>query len=146
MHIYSAIFAALLLSPTLADFHIGEQFGVYGSQPDPPTGTKYVACPSNYYNCNCFGRINPDRGVFIQGGQNPGSATFSLDAGLCGMGQLNFYYQDNKGGWDFYVNDGDGSLQGTCYPNSDSKICSLPFVYTFKYTDSLVCYSYICNP
>jgi len=148
MHIYSAIFAALLLlSPTLADFHIGEQLGVYGTAPDPPTGTKYVACPSNYYNCYCYGSINPDRGVFIQGGQNTGSATFSLHAGLCGMGQLNFYYQQSKGGWDFYVNNGDGSLQGTCYPNSDTKYCgtSLPF-FSAKYTDSLVCYSYICNP
>jgi hypothetical protein len=146
MHIYSAIFAALLLlSPTLADFHIGTQFGVYGTQPNPPTTTEYIACPSNYYNCNCYGAMNPDRGVLIQPGTNPGSATFYLKSGLCGMGQLDFYYQQSKGGWDIYVNGGDGSLQGTCYPNSDTQHCSFLPLFTSKYTDNLICYTHICN-
>jgi hypothetical protein len=144
MHIYSAIFAALLLlSPTLADFHIGQIMNVAGSAPNPPTNTEYIACPSNYYNCNCFG--SKDRAVNTYLGQNPASATFSLNSGLCGMGQLDFYYQDSKKGWDFYVNGGDGSLQGTCYPNSDTQWCAIPLLWTTKYTDNLVCYSYICG-
>ena len=148
MHIYSAIFASLLLlSPTLADFHIGEQQVLAAAPKEPVETTKYLACPSNYYNCNCYGSVHPDRGVFIQGSQNPGSATFSLDSGLCGMGQLNFYYQQSKGGWDFYVNDGDGSLQGTCYSNSaKSQSCSSFPLFQYQYFDRLICYSYICNP
>ncbi|KAN0085502.1 hypothetical protein V8E54_001969 [Elaphomyces granulatus] len=147
MHIYSAIFAALLLlPPTLADFHIGEQFGIVGSGDDPPTITKYIACPSNYYNCNCFGSLKSERGVFIPGGDNPGSATFSLNPGLCGMGKLDFYYQADKGVWDFYISDGNGEVQGTCYRNSAAKqYCGFPPFYKFQYTDSLVCYSYICK-
>jgi hypothetical protein len=145
MHIYSTIFAALLLlSPTLADFHIGQQDGVSAGPKEPISTTDYLACPSNYYNCKCYGSIHPDRGVFTVRGQSPGSATFSLSAGLCGMGQLDFYYRQSKGGWDFYVSGGDGSLQGTCYSNSDTETCySLGFLAT--YYDSLVCYSYICN-
>jgi len=147
MHIYSTIFAALLLlSPTLADFHIGQQDGVSASlDPKKPIlTTDYPACPSNYYNCKCYGSIHPDRGVFTVHGQSPGSATFSLSAGLCGMGKLDFYYRQSKGGWDFYVSGGDGSLQGTCYSNSDTEDCySLGFSAT--YHDSLVCYSYICK-
>jgi hypothetical protein len=145
MHIYSAIIAALLLlSPTLADFHIGQQDGDSAGPEGPIFSKKYVACPSDYYNCHCYGSVNPERGVFTLSGQNPGSATFSLKSGLCGMGQLNFYYQQSKGGWDFYVNGGDGSLQGTCYSNSDTKTCGkIGFLAT--YHDSLVCYSYICN-
>jgi hypothetical protein len=148
MRTYPAIFTALLLpSLTSADFHIGTQV-IYWSptSTDPIQQTRYLACPSNYYNCNCFGGYSSDRGVVTT--QSPASATFSLPAGLCGLGQLNFYYQQDKGGWDFYVNDGDGSLQGTCYSNSAStQYCfnNLPLLETV-YTDSLVCYSYICNP
>ena len=149
MRIYSAIFAALLLlSPTLADFHVGEQFGVAAGPTDPIEITRYLACPSDYYNCRCFGSIRPDRGVFIEGGQTPDSATFSLNAGLCGMGKLDFYYRQSKGAWDFYVSGGDGSLQGTCYRNSaDSQWCGTSYpAFTARYFDRLVCYSYICNP
>jgi len=144
MHIYSAIFAILLLlSPTLADFHIGEQ--VHNDRGITDT-TDFVACPSNYYKCNCFGMPNPasDRGVYIKSGQSPASNSFSLDAGLCGMGQLNFYYRQDKGGWDFYVNGGDGSLQGTCYPNLHAKDEGCP-IFQYTYKDLLVCYSYICK-
>jgi hypothetical protein len=149
MRTYPAIFAAVLLpSLTSADFHIGTQLILFGTAPDPPQLTRYLACPSNYYNCNCYGAYNSDRGVLTSNEQSPTSTTFSLQAGLCGLGQLNFYYIQDKGGWDFYVNGGDGSLQGTCYTNSAStQYCfgNLPLLST-SYTDSLVCYSYICNP
>ena len=146
MHIYSAIFATLLLlSPTLADFHIGQQDAVAAGPKEPISTTSYLACPSNYYNCYCYGAIgNPDRGVYTLYHQSPGSATFSLNSGLCGMGQLDFYYRQSKGGWDFYVNGGDGSLQGTCYSNSDTKTCA-KLGFLSSYHDKLVCYSYICN-
>ncbi|KAN0068725.1 hypothetical protein V8E54_013449 [Elaphomyces granulatus] len=141
MHIYSAIFAALLLiSPTLADFHIGLRSDVFGT----PKLPQYIACPSDYYNCLCYGRPKSDRGVYIRYPQSPDNYSFSLEAGLCGMGsQLNFYYQDNKGGWDFYVNNGDGTRQGTCYSNEDEETCLPDFIH---YTDELVCYSHICEP
>ncbi|KAN0076667.1 hypothetical protein V8E54_006809 [Elaphomyces granulatus] len=145
MHIYSTIFAALLLlSPTLADFHIGQHDRVSAGPQGPISATLYLACPSNYYNCKCYGSIRPDRGVFTVGGQSPGSATFSLSAGLCGMGQLDFYYRQSKESWDFYVNGGDGSLQGTCYSNSDTQTC-YSFYFSATYYDRLVCYSYICK-
>ena len=64
---------------------------------------------------------------------------FSVEAGLCGMGQLNFYKQGD-GHWDFYVDQGDGSLQGRCYSNSAVTSCSGDL-----YNDELVCFSYICG-
>jgi hypothetical protein len=134
----SFLIAALFPSCTLADFHIGEIFAFNSAG----SITEYVACPSNYFNCNCF-KLNPDRGVILAAGVVPSSAQFSLPAGLCGMKQLDFYYKSDKGGWDFYVHGGDGSLQGTCYKNSATKSCA--GAVSVSYSDALVCYSYICK-
>ena len=89
--------------------------------------------------------MNGDRAAEVRvDGKGVGSldgSFFSVESGLCGLGQLNFYKQSD-GSWDFYQNNGDGSLQGTCYSNTAITSCLLAFnVY-----DQLVCYSYICNP
>ncbi|KAK9312379.1 hypothetical protein V1524DRAFT_410843 [Lipomyces starkeyi] len=103
-----------------------------------------IACPSNYWNCNCF--TENDRGAQADNGNIKdivGSSFFQLDAGLCGMGALNFY-QQGDGSWQFYVDGGDGTLQGTCYSNSASDYC-WNVVGSASVADRLVCYSYICN-
>ncbi|KAK9351014.1 hypothetical protein V1523DRAFT_464191 [Lipomyces doorenjongii] len=102
-----------------------------------------VACPSNYWNCNCFDDL--DRGVETSEGLEDiyGQNFFQLDAGLCGMGALNFY-QQGDGSWLFYVDGGDGSVQGTCYSNSASDYC-WDVIGSKSVADRLVCYSYICN-
>lgn len=89
---------------------------------------------------------NADRGVAVESGSIIGD--FSLDAGLCGMGQLDFYYRPNLGHWEFYVNGGNGEIQGTCYKNDADLVgCNIhPFSFLeVNYDDKLVCYSYICG-
>jgi hypothetical protein len=39
------------------------------------------------------------------------------------MGQLDFYRRPS-GVWEFYVNKGNGELQGTCYEYSAGNTCS----------------------
>lgn len=80
--------------------------------------TEYIACPSNYYNCKCFGSIGIDRGVKVLPRGSTKGSFFSLASGLCGMGQLDFYYRPNFGHWEFYVHGGNGQVQGTCYKNN----------------------------
>lgn len=151
MHFYSIIVIfGSLATLGFANFHVGraDKTQITHSDLPPVTFTQYIACPSNYLNCNCYGGFaaNADRGVQVSKGSTSGD--FSLNAGLCGMGQLDFYYRANLGHWEFYVDGGDGSIQGTCYKN-DAKLaaCGLsPYsILETNYDDQLVCYSYICG-
>ncbi|CEG80558.1 hypothetical protein RMATCC62417_14876 [Rhizopus microsporus] len=121
-----------------ADFHISTGVATGGR-------TGVVACPSNYWNCNCYGK--GDRAGVVTDANNSGLGNitpdtnfFKIRKGLCGMGEMNFYKR-NDGRWEFYANNGDGKLLGTCYENKAIKKCT-----TVLLTDKLVCYSYICNP
>ncbi|KAJ2977919.1 hypothetical protein NQ176_g4098 [Zarea fungicola] len=141
-----------LVSSVSADFHVGRSdFSQQATNPDKGTilqWSDYFACPSNYYQCKCFGQLSSDRGVKVKSGSTTGQY-FSLESGLCGMGQLDFYYRPNLGHWEFYVNGGDGKVQGTCYSNSAETVrCGNPIFSNISagYHDQLVCYSYICNP
>ena len=127
--------AALTIPSTLADFHI-----VQGIAPGGGAGLE--ACPSNYYNCKCLKDgdraaqvIVNDKGV----GSLPDNF-FSVKAGFCGMGKLDFWKRGD-GHWDIYQSGGDGSAQGTCYGNTAGTNCSPGFFFN----DQLVCYSYICG-
>lgn len=138
-----------LISSVIADFHIGKtDFTQHSTNPDKPPfneWTDYVACPSNYYQCRCYGQVAPDRGVRLVSGATSGD--FSLAAGLCGMGRLDFYYRPNLDRWEFYVNKGDGTLQGTCYKNNPKSESCGGLLSNLQgiYHDTMVCYSYICN-
>ncbi|KAF8814055.1 hypothetical protein BYT27DRAFT_7180308 [Phlegmacium glaucopus] len=128
------IIAAFTIPSALAEFHIIE--GVA-----PGGGSGLEACPSNYYDCDCLKDGDRAARVLVNG---EGVASlpdnfFSVDAGLCGLGQLDFFKQSDEV-WNFYIHEGDGTLQGTCYPNNATNTCS-----GFYFFDQLVCYSYICN-
>ncbi|PTB68469.1 hypothetical protein BBK36DRAFT_1138588 [Trichoderma citrinoviride] len=108
-----------------------------------------VACPSNYYNCDCM--LNGDRTGHVIAGETPvyglsstGSNYFELD-GMCGTGNLNFYLQSD-GTWLFYIAGGDGSVQGTCYNGDNSVTDCNEFSAACSLSNILVCYSYICEP
>jgi hypothetical protein len=127
--------ASFTVLSALANFHI-----VQGIAPGGGAGLE--ACPSNYYNCDCLENGVRAARVVVNGngvGSLPASF-FSVDAGLCGLGQLNFYKQAD-GTWNIYVNEGDGTLQGTCNSNTAVNSCSDGFIFN----DELVCYSYICG-
>lgn len=150
MHQSSKFLGLLLLPTALANFHIGvaNKRTVPIKEGNPPvTWTTTIACPSNYLNCKCYGQFgdNADRGVGTVGHKQPGDM-FSLQAGLCGMGQLDFYYRSDRRVWEFYVHNGDGSLQGTCYSNSGSDWCvQHATTLATDYSDKMWCDSYICG-
>ena len=127
------ISASFAIPFAFADFHIVERFLEYGV---------HLACPSDYYNCRCF--VDDDRSEYVTVGDgvviNLPDNFFSVQSGLCGLKQLDFYKQSD-GSWDIYEENGDGSLQGTCNSNSGSNKCGRYGIY-----EELVCYSYICNP
>jgi hypothetical protein len=138
------------LSHVAADFHISAVVGGSVGYCSPDGGcidnynNRVVACPSNYWNCDCFSK--GDRGVLVDNGNIQditGLNYFQTDPGLCGMGAMNFYKQGD-GSWVFYVAGGDGSLQGKCYNNSGSDYCWYA-LGSDSVRDRLVCYSYICN-
>ncbi|KAL7933168.1 hypothetical protein V8C35DRAFT_280999 [Trichoderma chlorosporum] len=91
-----------LASNVAADFHILTgpcQIGVgsAGSLQDSS-----VACPSNYYNCNCM--IDGDCTGYLSAGNTPISGFsptesnyFQISA-MCGVGAMNFYLQGD-GSW-----------------------------------------------
>ncbi|KAF9511149.1 hypothetical protein BS47DRAFT_1347002 [Hydnum rufescens UP504] len=105
------VIAALTMPSALADFHI-----LRGVQTN--TGYSYdVACPSDYYYCDCF--MNASRGAGIT---------------------------MNDGHWEFYVHNGDGSLQGTCSSNIGSILNCPHKPDDYFFYEQLLCSSYICNP
>ncbi|KAI8887653.1 hypothetical protein K501DRAFT_268744 [Backusella circina FSU 941] len=117
------------------DFHVLQGIA-------PGGGTGMEACPSNYYNCKCWkngdraGRVADINGRGIA--DIAGRDYFRIDKGLCGMGQLDFYKRPS-GIWEFYVNKGNGELQGRCYENSaDSRLCMEKFKTALDMSYSLV--------
>ncbi|KAF9502596.1 hypothetical protein BS47DRAFT_1356897 [Hydnum rufescens UP504] len=131
------VMAALTMPSALADFHI-----LRGVQTN--TGYSYdVACPSDYYYCDCFMHASRGAGITMVGGGL--SYGFSTQGNLCGMGQLDFRLQ-NDGHWEFYVHNGDGSLQGTCSSNIGSILNCPHSPDDYFFYEQLLCSSYICNP
>jgi hypothetical protein len=132
----SFVAVALTTIPSaFADFHI-----VQGIAPGGGAGLE--ACPSDYYNCKCLKDGDRAAQVIVNGagvGSLPANF-FSVKKGLCGLGQLNFYKSSDGKSWNFYQDKGDGTVQGTCYPNTAGTTCS-----GFIFNDQLVCYSYICK-
>ena len=130
------ITAGLTIPSTLADFIIIQDLGSPGAI---GVGQILLACPANYYNCDCM--LNGNRRADGMGMTS--EPVFSVKGGLCGMGQLNFY-QQSDGHWDLYVNNGDGSLQGRCYGDSRRSMCPNP-PYAIDFLNQMVCYSHICG-
>ena len=133
--------ASFTILPALTNFHISQSVSLQ-SIASGVSDESLIACPSNDYTCDCLEGGNRAAKVMVYGQGVPGNlpdSFFSVNAGLCGSSQLNFY---NKGGgiWEFYQNNGDGSLKGTCYPNSASPGCP-----GYLIDDQLVCYSNICG-
>jgi hypothetical protein len=127
----AAILSALLISvnQVSANFHVS-------SLSENGVLEKYIACPSNYFNCDCF--TNGDRSGTVAG-DVAGGDFFQVESGLCGMPQMNFY-KNGDGSWDFYAAGGDGDVLGQCYGNGAEDFCGSKVV-----DDRLVCYSYVCG-
>lgn len=125
----------------LGDFHaLTASLGVGSARSD-----QQLACPSNYWNCYCM--FYNDRTGYIDAGNadsSTGGNFFSISAGLCGLGKMNFYLEGDH--WNYYLDRGDGSKIGSCYSNSASKGCIEPALGYGTGNDLLICYGYPCNP
>ncbi|KAF2158889.1 hypothetical protein M409DRAFT_30594 [Zasmidium cellare ATCC 36951] len=134
------IAASGLINLCLGDFHVlTASIGTGSGGSD-----QQLACPSNYWNCNCM--FHNDRTGYVDSGNadaSTGSTFFQISAGLCGLGEMNFYR--NGDAWDYYLAGGDGSKIGSCYSNSASKTCYIPVLGLGSGEDLLVCYGYPCN-
>lgn len=145
--------ATLLFAiPSLADFHIGradKETNPFARGDPVIKWTDYVACPSNYFGCQCYGYFSAtaDRGVSTRQNKAP-TGNFSINSGLCSAGQLDFYYRSSQNVWEFYKNGGDGTKLGTCYPNSGHDLCFIRTgtALTVNYYEALVCISDVCDP
>lgn len=132
--------AATFITQALADFHIvtTETFDNSGYI----ATFQRQACPSNYYNCECFG-----------GGDREGSfgsdnywGDFSMDGGFCGMGQMDFY-PDGDALINFFIAGGDGNPIGYCTPNTGDSLDCWRGAAAGDVTvyDQWYCHSYVCG-
>lgn len=132
--------AATFIPLALADFHIAmtETFDNSGLI---ATWVR-KACPSNYYNCECYGNGGRE-GSF---GDDNYWGDFSMDPGFCGMGQMDFY-PDGDSLYNFYIAGGDGNAIGYCTPNAGETLncwtgAAAGAVVAW---DQWYCHSYVCN-
>ena len=109
------------------------------------------ACPVNHYDCACMRDGDRAGQVSIndQGLSRLPDDFFQVKAGFCGMGLLNFYKRSD-GHWDFYVSNGDGTLQGKCYtptgPVTTTECSVSGSQYEFYvFRNELLCWGFICN-
>ena len=127
-----------LLTVTLCIFQVSANFHISYMTSAIFSPTRYTACPSNKYNCDCFiGLLTPLTTYVAPFGQ-----FFQLNSGLCGQNyRMNFYLRSG-GYYEFYQENGNGASLGKCYDNSGA-----PSVKCVDYTvrDQLVCYSWICG-
>ena len=96
MH-YVTILLSIIASYTtlvLGDFHVS-----YSQDYTRCCGlvSDFIACPSNYWNCNCYG--NAERAGYIS--NDPGLSQFQLPSffsikHLCGVDQLNLYQSGER--------------------------------------------------
>lgn len=170
-HLLLASLFSHLIHPAKANFHISH---ADVSDPLGASRNTDQACPSNYYTCQCMADPSHNRGAPVFSGSPATNDFFALRPGLCGMGQLNFYKQgeplhfpgdvcctqrrreigtywlmivcrgEGDGRWLFFVNAGNGEVQGECYRNDVvwTTNCNGAAV---RVSDYLVCYSYICE-
>jgi hypothetical protein len=146
-----ALLSFLFFVVVRADFHIAN---VIGSR----NGNTFEACPSaKYYSCANW--YLPDKSCAILTEGWPLDDTFfQMSSDLCGY-KLNFYWTDGYY-WEFYENNGNGEVLGTCYSDNNngftSQTCATwgePIAFlgltsypaNFGVADFAVCYSSICD-
>ena len=119
-------------------------------------GGRFVALPSNNFNCEFFqggmdgaGNVSFN-GRVVEDGSLP--AAFNVLPGLCGGSQqLDLYQTSGTRNFEVYVHEGSGVSQATCYPDQANLTCSpnSPNSDSVRVFDQLICNSTttgtICN-
>lgn len=140
---FRAVLTALLISLHFvnANFHIAQS----QNAEHPEAGVySYVACPSNKWNCDCFGLGKSEAQVGIPDSTPLSKINyFTIPPGFCGTTYEMDFYKNSDGTWDFYVSGcNPGTKLGKCYANSAEHDCPLEGVSIY---DQLVCYSSVCG-
>ena len=133
--------ASFVIPFALASFHVATIRIDEGVGSDASRLLKTLACPAYLYHCLCFVKNNRDS-VGVIPGPFDGQHNVSIVSGLCGMGKLNLF-KNSDGSWYIYVDKGNGTIVGTCYPNTAYLTCNDGVDTTI--VDNLVCYSNICQ-
>ena len=139
--------ASFVIPFALANIHVIQWTALNGTE-------TLIACPSEDYGCDCspggpYGAgVVSDDGAQLTSLPGPGGH-FSVQSPFCGSNSSYYFYNNGTSGrWDIHVQSGTGSLQGNCYPNTESptSTCATskgPGDDTVLH-DQLVCYG-ICD-
>jgi hypothetical protein len=132
---------AFLGATVEADFHIlGNICDSVTGASSSQTWSQNVACPSDQYNCNCF--VDGYAGTFDFSG-GPGDSFFWME-GICGGPSSGFNFYQTSSGYDFYINGGDGTLQGQCYNNLGTTSWCETFGGSCDSSELIWCSTYWC--
>ena len=124
----------------LADFDLKSLIQIGHS--DTVINTTLHACPgAAQFGCECRAGATISSGGKELQVITESLISFSVDPGLCGMGKLDVYNQNN-GSWTVYVSGGDGTIRGTCSPERASIPCDQ---IGFNVSGVLYCISDICH-
>ena len=115
-------------------------------------GDALEACPgSSNFGCDCSaGGVKFSSSAKTLEAVGGNQTFFSVDSGLCGMGKLDLYPDEqSSGSWIVYESGGNGTIQGTCSRSTASLVCSVKHtLYTNERTtvdELLKCNSGICS-
>ncbi|KIM22487.1 hypothetical protein M408DRAFT_28713 [Serendipita vermifera MAFF 305830] len=134
-------FAATLIAPAFADFHIQNCAHTYGLGGQSETTWPVIATPSNKWNCDGFRNQSPVVDG-TDGLEDKESSVFSVK-NLCGYKKLNFYPSGSE--IKVYVDSGNGQQIGRCVKGGGgSKSCAAAFDM-LTCNDDWVCLSTICS-
>jgi hypothetical protein len=140
---FTAVVTALLVSVqhVHADFHISLWFTGPNFDPNP----KWIAFASSDYNCDNFAPSisHSVSNINTLNGGRPLPSFFTFGTDFCGEQYKINFYENSDGTYDFYQNDGDGALLGTCYPDAEIMGCDGGNVGV---QDVLYCTSSVCGP
>jgi hypothetical protein len=102
------LFATFVWAPVV--HQVAASFHVAVVKPPGNAPHTFVACPSNYFNCECLvGGNHAEPVEYVIGTEE----LFAVHAGLCEKGQMNIYLRAS-GAWALYDNDS-GAQLGWCH-------------------------------
>ncbi|KAF9516951.1 hypothetical protein BS47DRAFT_1340258 [Hydnum rufescens UP504] len=137
----------LTIPSALANFHVAK-----GAATNPDGHRYFVACPSDAYGCECLhglvkGAAIPKtiRDGDIDSLNLPNFFKTSPRNKFCGQDEVDFYRRSN-GNWEFFIHNGNGKAQGTCYPAKKGIRTTCTEGSTkYNFDDQLVCFGALCG-
>jgi hypothetical protein len=104
-----------------------------------------TACPSWNSDCDCWGKGQDGARIPDWDEMYLPDNYFTLSP-ICGKPAMDFYKRSN-GNWEFYIKNGNGKLEGTCYPEINPPVdsCITGFETSATVKKLLWCDTPICG-